>query len=364
VFLLHCLASFLLSLDMSPFLPSPSFQVPDTSGMATASSSTAASYQIVQIPSPKNNTSLLTRVGFLEGETEGSNGRFESVFVYLHGFPDMSVDFRPEKRVVGEFASRLPRKLNEMLLQRVPKAAFVCFNFSGVAGSDEGLPFFEKSISAEVEDALAVVAYAKDFLLVPNGSIHVIGVSTGAIIASLLRGVLPAACTTITAIAGLLDLKRGLKFDFDEQQMSDMDTLGYCKKQFWLPPGYTHHDGTSPIDTLLWENEPAPEVEDWKACNLKLGRQYTDEIRKPRGNANGLSIEGAVATTSAPPFLVLHGEADSHVPITCGRALFAAAADPKEFFVVKKANHFLSSSKDFKRAVNAIIGFVGTTTFI
>ena len=193
--------------------------------MASCASASHGS-RCFRVPSPCNNTSLLARIGFLRTDAaDGKEELFDTVFVYLHGFPDMAVDYRPGRH--GAYASRLPRKLNEALVEKSPRAAFVCFNFSGIPGSDENFPFVRKSISAEVADAVAVVNFVKDNHLRPSGSIHIIGLSTGAIVASLLRGILPAqneSCSiTITVIAGLLDLKTGLQYDFDESQASVHD---------------------------------------------------------------------------------------------------------------------------------------------
>lgn len=73
------------------------------------------------------------------------NGSCSAAVVYLHGFPDLSIN--PDTK---DFASRLPRKLCELVLATVPATAFVCFNFSGVVGSDTGISFYDKTVSQEV----------------------------------------------------------------------------------------------------------------------------------------------------------------------------------------------------------------------
>jgi hypothetical protein len=40
---------------------------------------------------------------------------------------------------------------------------------------------------------------------------------------------------TITCIAGLLDTRAGIEFDFDEGQRRDFREKGYCLKEFYLP---------------------------------------------------------------------------------------------------------------------------------
>jgi hypothetical protein len=54
------------------------------------------------IPSPKSKATLLTRIGYVvendDNETRAverpTELSFDTIFLYLHGFPDMSVDFR------------------------------------------------------------------------------------------------------------------------------------------------------------------------------------------------------------------------------------------------------------------------------
>ncbi len=276
-------------------------------------------------------------------------------------------------------------------------------------GSDKDFPFYRKSIALEVEDALAVVEYLQQHHLNPQGVVHVIGLSTGAIVASLLRGRLPPHTGTITAIAGLDNLKEGLRFDFDVKQMRDFQDIGYCTKQFWLPPGYLENDGTSEVVRSDYLGQSCPdgwflvlvsldlililviiikspflfflsasqtthimdvnaaqdnEKEDgvWVACDLRLGAQYINEVLAPPCDqvAYTLDIRTAVATSPAPPFLVIHGEADNHVPLACGRALFEASAAPHQFTSIKKGNHFLSSSNHLKKACNAILDFISS----
>jgi uncharacterized protein len=54
-----------------------------------------------------------------------------------------------------------------------------------------------------------------------------------------------------------------------------------------------------------------------------------------RDRFDSLSKIGEVSA----PILVLHGERDRVVPIRFGRALFAAAPEPKEFWAAENAGH-------------------------
>ena len=47
-----------------------------------------------------------------------------------------------------------------------------------------------------------------------------------------------------------------------------------------------------------------------------------------------------VGSLAPRPLLVIHGTGDPIVPVRLGRALFAAASQPKEFWEVGVADHF------------------------
>src|SRR5207245_9066214 len=44
------------------------------------------------------------------------------------------------------------------------------------------------------------------------------------------------------------------------------------------------------------------------------------------------------------PLLVLHGDADETIPYAQGRALFAAAPEPKTFFTIRGGHHYESDA--------------------
>eukprot|EP00913_Durusdinium_trenchii_P007763 g7290.t1 len=74
----------------------------------------------------------------------------ERYFLYLHGFPDQSLDHRIESSHYGQIHPRLPQRLAERLLSERPRSAFVAFNFAGTPGSDDTVSFYEKTVSREV----------------------------------------------------------------------------------------------------------------------------------------------------------------------------------------------------------------------
>ena len=81
------------------------------------------------VPGP--NGPLLTRIDRKSDDVT----RPMVAIVYLHGFPDQSVNHCSERGQFGEFASRFPRKLCELALKSFgDDLVFVSFNFSGSPG--------------------------------------------------------------------------------------------------------------------------------------------------------------------------------------------------------------------------------------
>lgn len=292
---------------------------------------------------------------------------FDEVLVYLHGFPDLAVHPDPAR---VDFASRMPCKLAEFWLHghEAPQrnVAFVTFNFGGVPGSDAGAPrFADKTVGQEVDDAAAVCRYVRARLLNKDASsgsrarLHVVGLSTGAIIAALLRCE-RALCDTITVIAGLLDVAEGVKYDFSQQQLAQFEVLGYCWKEFYLPEGcalpqnaelsFNGEMRASQDELSALEGKDAP-----TKLYMRLNKRYVAECLDGSLDVRG-AVDGSSSSSSSPlpPLLVIHGDADQNVPIASGEALFAAAAAPKTFVAIPKANHLLSNSKHLKLALRAI----------
>uniref|UniRef100_K3X987 Serine aminopeptidase S33 domain-containing protein n=1 Tax=Globisporangium ultimum (strain ATCC 200006 / CBS 805.95 / DAOM BR144) TaxID=431595 RepID=K3X987_GLOUD len=286
-------------------------------------------------------------------EADAADGHADvltDVLVYFHGFPDMAV--HPTQ---DAFASRMPLKLADTwLAARGNSSAFVTFNFGGVPGSDHELRFTDKTISQEVNDAVAVCAFVKRELRAER--VHVVGLSTGAIIASLLRGKQDVVdVASIAVIAGLLDLKRGIEYDFSPLQRMQFARDGACWKEFYLPTGCT----TLPLNVeLSLDGETKADAEVIASGETELPRKIFIRLDKPyflECQDGTLDIEKAVTTSSAPLFLVIHGTGDQNVPFADGEALFAAAREPKTFVAIPNGNHLLSNSKHLKKAVNAIL---------
>ena len=209
------------------------------------------------------------------------------------------------------------------------------------------VPFHAKTVGGELEDAKAVIQYMRDNFVPAPAPIHVVGLSTGAIVASLLRGFDPHI--SITAIAGLLDVNEGLHLDFDEQQLASFANYGWCLKEFWLPAGSPSNPPTSGKADVTVADDA------WQKTWLRLDVTY-------RENFLGLNIYQAVQATS--PFLVIHGEAGKNVPLAAGLALHAAAAEPKSLLLIPGGNHLLTNSKHFKRACRAFAEHARMTELI
>jgi len=261
--------------------------------------------------------------------------------LYLHGFPDQSLNHRLECADYGKISTSVPKKLCKAVMDEIPDALFATFNFSGTPGSDKELAFADKTVSREVEDARCVIRYLREHGLPADKTVHVVGLSTGAIVSTLLRGV--EDNVTITAIAGIVDVQAGLRIDFDQTQIDEFDSKGYCLKKFWLPVG---SESNPPVEE---SPEDGMEGRD-TAHKLRLNESYRKDFLS-------LDLLGA-AESSRNPLLVIHGTDDRHVPIEHGQALFAKAAEPKEFVEIEKGNHLLTNAKQMKLAMKAIVDFI------
>jgi pimeloyl-ACP methyl ester carboxylesterase len=229
------------------------------------------------------------------------------------------------------------------------------FNFSGIPGSDDEISFDSKKLSREVEEAIFVCDYIKKKLLKHSndehsehqtrvvGRLHVVGLSTGAIIGGLIRSQLELN-DTLTLIAGLLDLKRGLSYDFDEKQLKSFEEKGECLKEFWLC------DQECPVPQRV-QVIRTKDTEKTGKIYLPLAKAYRDEYLNGSLNIKD-SVSGMQNTSKELcPLLVIHGDQDVFVPFENGQELFEASKIPKTFLHIPKANHLLTNSKHLARAI-------------
>ncbi|OQS03614.1 serine protease family S09X [Thraustotheca clavata] len=262
-------------------------------------------------------------LGILSTQSEPSS----SIAVYFHGFPDLSV--HPNRELPPSYVSRFPRKLDEAL-----EMDFLSVNFSGLPGSDENSSFISKTLSREIEDAKAIVNYCSQVL--KKQFIHVIGLSTGAILAACLRDFKHPNLTSIALVAGIVNAKEGMHLDFTQEQINTMYQVGECQVAFFWPEEWSLSSDCR-CDVAF---ESIRKV--WRPLN----RAYLDDMEV-------LDIANHVSTGSVP-LLVIHGTSDKNVPIEHGQALYATAAEPKSWLEIKGANHLLSNAKHIKKAIAAI----------
>ncbi|ETV96306.1 hypothetical protein H310_10471 [Aphanomyces invadans] len=288
----------------------------------TTTTTTKRALRHVQVPVHRSRRHLL---GLLASSAASS----PSIVVYFHGFPDLSV--HPDVSTTPAFASRFPRKLEELLS---PAFDLLCVNFSGLPGSDSEVPYRSKLLSREVEDADAIIAFCEHKL--QKRHVHVVGLSTGAILAALVRNHGHAFLRSISVVAGIADTKEGVHFDFSNDQQCQARSTGSCLTPFYwpskwpLPPDANDFD---PITGKLWR---------------PLDQTYIEDMV-------GLDI-GASVSQGTVPLLVIHGDQDSSIPWEHGHALFSAAADPKKWLLIKGANHLLTNTKHIKKALAEMQG--------
>lgn len=262
----------------------------------------------------------------------------DRIIVYLHGFPDLSVN--PS---TNEFASRFASKMNSDVTQKIPtknSSIFVCFNFSGCPGSDTIIKFEDKTITQEVQDAKDVIQHVSSRF--HCSTVHVIGLSTGAIIGCLLRNKLECV-KSITVVASLLNVEEGMKYDFTEEQKNDMETKGYCLKEFYLP-----------IDCRSYASEKVEVTKTSIKTCYRLNKSYLIDALKLNLKS---TLQGSQDMPSQP-ILVIHGEADTNIPIINGKQVYDISDEPKQWVSIPKANHLLSNSKHMKKACQQIVSFI------
>lgn len=279
------------------------------------------------------------------------------IFVYCHGFPDLSIH-----PVTCDYVSRFPQKFHQHLFSPTYESIhgsmfiFVCFNFLGLPGTT-GLRFQDKTIAQEIHDTQQVITWIINQVNARHGphrpiQLNLMGLSTGANIVSLLRGNisirhLHVSCT-FCAIAGLADLAQGIDLDFTIEQIQDMETKGMCWKEFYLP-----HD--LPLPSEATPGLDTTNTGQSRKIYMPLNRKYRDQCLD--GVTLDIHQSITAASAKARPFLVIHGNADQHVPIEYGRALFECAVHPKVWYEAKKGNHFYSNSKVMKKVLRVIQDF-------
>ena len=240
----------------------------------------------------------------------------------------------------------------------------VVFNFSGTPGSDDGVAFADKTVSQELQDVGCVLNYIKQEHA-GCSTFHIVGLSTGAIIGALARGVdfqgvLRAEGVHVDTISLLAacgaPAAEALRYDFDPEQLTGLVEHGYCQKEFWLPLD----SPSNPPGAEMMIRESGGEEHTagaWSKHHLRLNRTYMDDfLTLSAVKSVGLGVVPQMESGPVP-LLVIHGGKDTNIPIEEGRRLFAAAFEPKEWLELPKANHLFSSSKDLKKAFQTTLAF-------
>jgi len=227
-------------------------------------------------------TAFLNRYGLtLRGEVHEAVDSLGTI-IFLHGFPGTS------QYIVSQ-------RMIEFSLER-----FNVFRFDFSGSGDSDGEFYDKLITKEVEDAHTAVTFIKE--LYP-GPIHLVGHSTGAIVASLYSEK-PSTVSTVTLLGAVSDMKECIKYDFSEEQIYHFETKGFTT--YDRPNHWTY--------------------------GKSLSRAYYDEF---------FMIEILEALKKCKiPILIAHGDKDESVPFeTNPYELYEVANYPKWFVRISGADH-------------------------
>jgi len=227
----------------------------------------------------KNNKGITLR-GFVHEPK-----KYDTAIIKLHGFPSST----------GKSARTFCNAANLF--------GYLAFRFDFSGSGDSDGEFEDKLMSQEVKDIRAAIDYLAERYKFQH--LVLIGGSTGAIDAALYAHTDPRV-TKLVLIAGLLDLKKGATYDFTEEQIQNFEEKGYI---VYDRPDRWYH-------------------------NKRLKKAFYDEFF-------ALDIEKAIKDYHNP-LLVIHGDKDEGVPVTDGKALYAAANDPKQLVIIKGADHRIS----------------------
>ena len=272
-----------------------------------------------------------------------AEGKVKRIVIYSHGFPDASVC--PTGGKDGgdaPFASRLPRKWCEKLLRTFPNTAFVCFNSRGIPGSDgdaKGRDMFaEKTLTGDLDDLHAVLVecrrrYSSRAIMI------LCGLSTGAMLSvayladSRAKATRPAGAFVLACVS---DFPSSSACDFSQSQLMSFKTRGYCLKSVAFSG---MHGG------------PAQQK-----SQRRLNATYLASYKALPGPAD------LAQRVKSFPLLLIHGDADRHVPYAHAEALYKslsnAGAARVDLVKIRRGNHFLSSSSALRKANAAMVRFV------
>ena len=243
------------------------------------------------------NKKHLTLRGFVYNPLFGTG---DTAILFLHGFPGHC----------SSTAQRFCRVLS--FTYRT-----MGFDFSGTDTSDGD--FSEKLMSREVND----IKYAINFLEKKYGfkRLFLVGISTGAIDVALYAHS-DKRITGTVLLSGLLNLKKGVHYDFTPAQIAQ-----FKKKKYIV---YDHFG--------KWYHKK------------KLKKAFYNEFFT-------LDIVKALKKYKRP-LLIIHGEKDEAVPLSNAKELFDAAHQPKKLVVIKNGDHRFAHMLAGLQVVSSIRKFV------
>ncbi len=191
------------------------------------------------------------------------------------------------------------------------------FDFSGTDTSDG--KFSEKRMSKEVDD----IKYAIDFLEKKYffKKLFLIGISTGAIDAALYAHS-DKRITGVVLLSGVADLKRGVHYDFNDEQIALFKKKKYI---IYDRPGKWYHG--KKLKKAFYDEFFVLDV-------IKLLKKYKK------------------------PLLIVHGSKDEAVPIFEAKDLYKTANEPKKLVVISGADHQFSSLWHGLRVLFTLVAFI------
>lgn len=191
--------------------------------------------------------------------------------------------------------------------------ASVCFDFGGHWKSEGQMQ--QMTVGKEIEDALAMWEYARSLPYVSR--IGLLGHSQGGVVASMTAGILasrgesPAALVLVAPGSVIQDACKGGKFFGAEFNPAD-------------PPEYIKCFGI-----------------------MRLGREYILTTQE-------LDIYGTAKAYTGPVRLI-HGSADTIVPMSCSEKFVETYTQDAELIVVERENHMIT--RKLKTVVSHAVSF-------
>lgn len=170
----------------------------------------------------------------------------------------------------------------------------------------------------------------------------------------------------VFVLACVDDIPSSVSVDFSEAQRQHAAAYGWCYTNFWpwSPPQKRTNQAHN--GSVVQPDKLPSEPQRWQ-----LGRGYLTSYQQ-------LPPTTTLSHSLRVPLLLIHGDQDTHVPLSHSHRLVEAlAATPRKsaegnavdptvetsakrvsLVVVKGGNHFLSSSKAMKQSLAAIRAFV------